>query len=282
MQISAATKAPRSEGCSDPQVLDFGATESVSLADATDAVQIGCLVGAPDATYALELSEKSDVMLVQSGSAGDTGGVLLAEAPCGASTDADACGSSDQWPVRTVAHGVGPGSLRAVVETASGNPTTLTAFARPAVTSVFVQGADECADAFEIPATGGRFEGNTANQYAEYDASCDYGGQDPGGAAEQMLKLTLPERRRVVLDATGSSYTTLVVVRNADDCPGTEVAGTCAVTYTARSADAPTWSFVDTVLDAGSYFVQIDGYNGEKGRWALEVFTSEVRGGIVP
>jgi len=278
LSVSAATAAPPSEGCGDPPLLGFGVTQSVSLAGATDAVQIGCLVGAPDATYALELSEQSDVMLVQTGSSDDTGGVLVADAPCADGGDAEACASSDQWPVRTVAHGVGPGSLRAVVETASGNPTTLTAFTRSAVSSVFVQGADECADAFEIPATGGRFEGNTANQYAEYDASCDYGGQNPGGAPEQLLQLTLTERRRVVLDAGGSSYDTIVVVRNADGCPGSEVPGTCAVTYTPSGAPAPAYSFIDTVLDSGTYFVQIDGYNGEKGRWALEVFTSEVKG----
>jgi hypothetical protein len=278
LSLGSATKAPATQGCADPPALEPGVTEQVSLADATDAVQIGCLIGAPDATYALKLSEASDVLLLESGSAGDTGGLLLAEAPCATTADADACQSSDQWPVRTVAHGVGPGSLRAVAETQDGNPATITALTRPAVSSVFVQGADQCADAYEIPETGGRFEGNTANEYAEYDASCDYGGQPPGGAPEQMLKLTLATRRRVVLDASGSSYQTLIVVRNADTCPGDEIEGTCSVTYTGSGDTSFTYSFVDTVLDPGSYYLQIDGYNGDNGRWALEVFTSEVSG----
>jgi hypothetical protein len=175
-----------------------------------------------------------------------------------------------------VAHGLGPGSVRAVLETAAGNPATLTAVTRPAVSSVFVAGADECADAYAIPADGGRFEGNTANQYAQYDASCDYGGQSPGGGPEQMLKLTLEERRRVVIDASGSSYQTLVVLRNADTCPGDEVENTCALTFTPSAGEGPTYSFIDTVLDPGSYYIQIDGYNGDSGRWTLEVFTSPV------
>jgi hypothetical protein len=279
LSVSAPTDAPPTQGCAHPPALEPGVTEQVSLADATDAVQIGCLVGAPDATYALALAERSDVLLVEQGSAGDTGGLLVAEAPCASTADSDACQSSDQWPVRAVAHRVGPGSVRAVVETSAGNPATLTAFTRPAVSSVFVQGADECADALAIPETGGRFEGNTANEYAQYEASCDYGGQGPGGAPEQMLTLTLTARRRVILDASGSSYRTLLVVRQTDGCPGDEVADTCSVTYTASGSDVPTFSFVDTTLDPGTYYVQIDGYNGDSGRWALEVFTSAVSQG---
>ena len=259
-------------------MLEDGVSEDVSLEDATDAVQIGCLVGAADATYALELSERADVMVVQTGSDGDTGAVLIAESPCETSADADTCRSSDQWPVRAVAHGVGPGSLRAVVETAESKPTSITAFTRPAANSVFVQGADECSDAFEIPVSGGRFEGNTSNQYADYETSCDYGGQDVGGAPEQILKLVLPERRRVVLDANGSNYQTILVIRRGDACPGEEVADTCSVSYTASGADVPSFSFVDAELEPGTYFIQVDGYNGSKGRWALEVFSARVSG----
>jgi hypothetical protein len=93
-----------------------------------------------------------------------------------------------------------------------------------------------------------------------------------------MLKLTLEERRRVVIDASGSSYQTLVVVRNADTCPGDEVENTCALTFTPSAGDAPTYSFIDTVLDPGSYYIQIDGYNGDSGRFTLEVFTSPMSG----
>ena len=44
------------------------------------------------------------------------------------------------------------------------------------------------------------------------------------------------------------------------------------------AADEPIYGFIDTVLDAGSYYIQIDGYNGDRGRWVLEVFTSVVTG----
>lgn len=278
LNLSAASAAAATEGCASPPSLTAGATEQVSLADATDAVQIGCLVGAPDASYALDLSERSDVMLVESGSDGDTGGLLIAEPPCANATDADACESADTWPVRAVAHGVGPGSVRAVVETAEGKPTTLTAFTRPAVSSVFVQGSDDCSNVYEIPETGGRFEGNTANQYADFDGSCDYGGQPPGGAPDQILKLTLSEQRRVVLDATGSSYQAMLVLRQGDDCPGVELENGCSLSFSPSGSGAPFFSFIDQVLDPGTYYIQLDGFNGDSGRWALEVFTSSVSG----
>jgi hypothetical protein len=277
LSIAHPTKPPPTEGCADPPELEPGVTQNVTLADATDAVQIGCLIGAPDATYALELAERSDVMLVGQISEGDTGSVMIAEAACASPADTDACSSSGQTPVRAVAHGLGPGSVRGIVESAAGNPTTLTAFTRPAANSVFVQGADECSDAYEIPPDGGSFQGNTANQYAQYDVSCDYGGQSPGGAAEQMLKLTLEDRRRVVIDASGSSYQTIVVVRHADTCPGDELEGTCSLTFSSSSTST-SYSFIDTVLDPGSYFIQVDGYNGDSGRWSLEVFTNPMSG----
>jgi hypothetical protein len=67
----------------------------------------------------------------------------------------------------------------------------------------------------------------------------------------------------------GSSYATLLVVRRDDGCPGSEVSGGCSLgTRDSRS-------FLDLTLDPGAYNVQIDGYNGASGKWALEVFTAE-------
>jgi hypothetical protein len=264
------SEPPDDEGCVDPPVAPFGETLQIPLADHVDAVQLDCLVGAPDAARALELSERSDVLLVQSGSDGDHGAAMIAESPCASDADRLSCRGSNDWPVRTVARGVGPGSLRAVVETAQGNPTSLTAFRRPATPTVLVPRADDCSDALAIPETGGRFEGNTLNAFADFGASCDYGGQPAGGGPDQLLALTLTRPRRVVFDMLGSDYDTLLVVRDASSCPGSEIFGTCVPGYVASK------SFLDVTLAAGSYFVQIDGYNGASGAWALEVFSEEL------
>jgi hypothetical protein len=268
LSLSAATEPPATEGCSAPPILAEGVTKVVELTSQTDAVRVGCLAGAPDATFEIETPERSDLMLVQVGSDGETGAVLIANAPCELPTDVLACETSGKWPVRALAHDVPEGGVRAVVQSLAGRPASLTAFRRPATNGRAVLGADECDDALEIPETGGRFEGNTANLYADYAASCDYGGQTGSGAPDQMLHLVLKERRRVVFDMQGSSYDTLLTLRTDDGCPGKEIEGTCSVGY----VDAR--SFLDVILDEGAYHVQIDGYDGAAGRWVLEVFTA--------
>jgi hypothetical protein len=268
LSLSDPTEPPATEGCSAPPTLEEGVTKLVELASHTDAVRIGCLTGAPDATFEIDTPERSDVMLVQVGSDGETGSVLIAEPPCELPVDVLVCEASGLWPLRAVAHDVPEGSVRAVVQSLGGTPVSLTAFRRPAANSRAVLGADECDDAVEIPETGGRFEGNTANLYADYATSCDYGGQSGPGAPDQMLRLVLTERRRVVFDMQGSSYDTVLVVRAGDDCPGEEIEGTCSVGY------VDSRSFLDVTLDEGEYGVQIDGYDGQSGRWVLEVFTA--------
>jgi len=54
-------------------------------------------------------------------------------------------------------------------------------------------------------------------------------------------------------------------VRKGPSCPGTEVAQGCAVGYN------PGRSFLDLDLEAGVYFIQIDGYAMDAGPWFLDV-----------
>ncbi len=270
LETEPPTEPPADEGCVAPPRAEPGETAQISLVDHIDAVRMGCLVGAPDAARSIELAERSDVLVVQTGSDGDRGAALIAEAPCETAADRLACRRSSDWPVRTVARGVGPGSVRAVVETAGGNPTTLTAFVRPRTETILVHRSDDCSDALEIPETGGRFEGNTQNAFADYEASCDYGGQPAGGGPDQVLTFTLTRARRMVFDLLGSDYDTLLVLRNASSCPGSEISGTCMPGYeTSRS-------FLDVELDAGTYLLQIDGWNGASGAWTLEVFGADL------
>lgn len=257
------------ETCSSAPALEPGVTVDVDLTSHTDDIALGCAIGAVDAAYRLDLSERSDVLLVERLSTGDFGAVSLALDPCTDPSQLLACGTSNRSPARAAEHDVSAGSYRAVVESQRGNPVSLTAFTRAAVAPVFVVLADECADAVEIPATGGFFQGNTANAGADYDAGCDLGGQAPGGARDQMLKLVLAERRRVVFDMKGSSYSTLLDVRRGPACPGTEVVQACAAGYVADR------SYLDLVLDPGEYWVQIDGYAGADGAWFLDVFTAD-------
>ena len=266
LSIEPPSEKPPDEGCGSMEPLGDRELQ-IPLLNHTDAVQTTCLAGAPDATFALELEARSDVALIARLPDDDRGAVSLFERGC-AESERLACSTALDWPLRAVAHGVGPGDFRAVVESVFGIEASLRAFTRPAAPTTLVHRSDECADAVLIPETGGRFEGNTQNAFADYEASCDYGGQPEFGAPEQMLRLALPEPRRVVFDLAGSDYDTLIVVREASECPGTEVTNTCVPGFvTGRS-------FLETILEPGEYWVQIDGFNGESGRWSLEVFVA--------
>jgi hypothetical protein len=69
----------------------------------------------------------------------------------------------------------------------------------------------------------------------------------------------------VVLDMEGSTYTTILDVRQGPSCPGTPVMNGCYVGFGASK------SFLDLELEAGAYWIIIDGYQLAKGPWELDV-----------
>jgi hypothetical protein len=127
--------------------------------------------------------------------------------------------------------------------------------------------ADRCEDAIEIPETGGLFQGNTATAMHDYSAGCDTAGAPD--APDQMLKLALSDRRRVVFDMAGSGYETLLDVRRGPACPGEELSRACTAGFVEGR------SFLDLILEPGEYFVQIDGFAGARGPWTLDVHVVE-------
>jgi hypothetical protein len=167
--------------------------------------------------------------------------------------------------VRASKRNVPAGQYRVVAESLLAQNVELTAFVRPAVPPTLVPFSDACADAITIPPEGGFFQGNTANANASYSAGCDFGGVSGGGAPDQLLVLTLPNPKRVVFDMMGSGYYTLLDIRKGPSCPGTEIPMGCAIGY------PPGRSYLDLQLSAGTYYVQVDGYNYDKGPWFLDV-----------
>jgi hypothetical protein len=264
LETAPVSEAPPGEGCADAPPLELGVEQVIEdMPIREDAVDPQCLVGAPDATFGFELDAKSDVLLVGRFSGGDEGAVSIAKAGCG---DNYACRAGGLTQ-RAVRYGLSPGQYRAVIESTLGNPVGLTWFQRPPVAAVYVPFADDCEHVVTIPETGGRYSGNTSNSFPDFSGGCDVGGQEEFGAPDQILKLSLSKRRRVILDMQGSGYATMLSVREGKFCPGTELPNACAPGYPA------TRSYLDLDLQAGSYFVQIDGYKGASGPWKLDVFT---------
>ncbi|HKO53507.1 MAG TPA: MopE-related protein [Polyangiaceae bacterium] len=268
LEESEASSPPADQGCANPPPIVSGQTLDLSLSDHSDAVDVGCLSGAPDSSHALTLSEASDVLLVARISAHDTAAVSLALPTCSAQTRLS-CGLSSTSPVRAQAYAVPAGTYRAVLESTLASPTTLTAFTRRATPAMLVTFADDCSAPFEIPAAGGRFTGNTGNLHADFSAGCDLPNQAKNGAPDQLLHLRLENKSRVVLDMAGSKYNTTLSVRSGATCPGSELPLACA------AGQAAGRSFLDLDLEGGDYYVQIDGYGAEQaGPWTLDVYVT--------
>jgi hypothetical protein len=265
LDLAPPSVPPADENCRSTAVIAKNRTIDLSLLDHVDDIQLGCVVGASDAAYRLDLAARSDILLVQRLTRGDFGAVSLARPACASGDDVLRCAVSSESPVRASVHGVPPGEYRVVAESTLGAAAQLTAFVRESAQPVFVAFADDCASAHRIPETGGRFLGNTANASADDSAGCDLAGQSAAGAPDQLLSLELTAPRRVILDMQGSEYPTVLSVRRGPSCPGQEIDLGCAAGF-ARER-----SFLDLTLSAGQYFVQVDGYSGASGAWSLDV-----------
>ncbi|MBK6519273.1 MAG: hypothetical protein IPG04_35320 [Polyangiaceae bacterium] len=263
-QTSPPTAPPADESCDSGAALPPNVTLDVSFDDHQDDHLLGCFQPAVDAAYELSLDQTSDVLLVQRLSAMDSGSVALLTPGCDA-PDLLSCAIGASSPVRSRRRNVAAGDYRVIAESSLGLPQQVTAFVRPYAPTTLVLFSDGCADALEIPAGGGFFQGNTSNLTANFSAGCDAAGNGPYGAKDQLLKLVLPEDKRVIFDMSGSGYDTLLDVRAGTSCPGTEVPLGC----TASVASSP--AYRDLLLEAGTYYVQIDGLNGATGPWVLDV-----------
>jgi hypothetical protein len=235
-----------------------------NLSNHEHAIDDGCGSSGPRAAYALSLTNASDVLLVARLPATDPGSLALDATACDAPTQLS-CDAPSSF-ARTRARNVPPGAYRAVVGDTLGLQGTLEALVRDTLAPTIVApgAADTCAQAVDASA-GGFFTGDTSTANADYSNGCDAPGGPVGGAPDQVLALNLSQPQRVVLDSEGSTYRTILDVRQGPTCPGLPVANACYVGFGAER------SFLDLELSAGTYWVLVDGYNGEKGAWDVDV-----------
>lgn len=266
LELDVRPPAPLLGGdtCAEPLPLAPGDRRQVDLREAADDVTLSCGGAATDVVFEIEATEPIDLLAVLRLSEGDVG--TLGILPAGCAGEGQGCANGARSPLSVLAPGLAAGRHLLVVESRDAHPVELAALTRPVSIPLLVAFAETCEDAVAIPVEGGALVGSTAGARDDHGASCD--AADGAGAPDQMLTLSLPERRRVVLDARGSAYPTLIAVRSGADCPGDEVPLGCAAGY----ADQP--SFLDLILNAGDYHVQVDGYAGASGAWRLDVFVS--------
>ena len=260
-----ATSPPLDQSCATAPPITPNTTIVVPLSGHEDAIANGCLPGGPTAAYTLDLPVESDVLVIGRFPSNEVGAVSLSRPGCGTADlvvpPGCAMGPS---PQRVSARKVPAGSYRVIVADELAQNVQLTVLVRPSVAPTDVGLSDSCVTPFTMPAAGGFFIGDTTNSSADFNAGCDAPGQPIGGAKDQIVQLTLAQKQRVVFDMIGSSFTTILDVRQGPTCPATEIPNACYVGFTAGR------SFLDLTLNAGTYWVQIDGYNGERGPWQLD------------
>ncbi len=264
VELAPATAPPADAACSPtPPAVSVNATMAFDLGSHESAIKDGCHAGGPTAAYDLTLANDSDVLVVGRFPANEAGTVSLDTPACTAATRL-AC-ASPATLARFAKHAVPAGDYRVVVADDLGEQGSVTTLVRDALPPTLVSDSDTCASVVDIPSTGGFFSGDTSSGslHADFGASCDYA--SGSGAVDQILRLVLPQPRRVVLDMSGSPYTTLLDVRQGATCPGIEVSGACFVGFSGNR------SFLDLSLAAGTYWVQVDGYAGATGPWNLDV-----------
>ncbi len=260
------TLAPNDQSCATADALVPNVAFPVSLANHEDAIKNGCLPGGPSAAYKLDLAVESDVLVIGRFPPNEAGSVSLSRPGCGTADLVVPPGcAAGPSPQRVSARKVPAGSYRVVVADELGLTAQLTVLVRPSVAPADVGPSDSCVTPFSLPATGGFFVGDTTNSNADFNAGCDSPGQPIGGAKDQIMQLALTQKQHVIFDMIGSSYTTILDVRQGAACPASEVPGACFVGFNASR------SFLDVILDPGTYWVQVDGYNGDRGPWNLDL-----------
>ena len=257
------TAPPANASCTTAPAAPVNGTINVDLSQEEDAIPNGCLPGGPAAAYDLVLTQPSDVLVVGRFPQTEMGAVSINGPGC-TTGDLLVCDKGGS-PVRVSKRNLPAGDYKIVIADEQGQSATLSVFVRPTTAPTTVTAGDGCLDAFAVPAAGGFLMGDTTNTKADFDAVCDAAGQPLGGAKDQMLRFDLTAKKRVILDMTGSSYVTLLDIRKGGTCPGTEVSGGCFVGF------QPKRSFLDVVLDPATYWLQIDGYAGDRGTWNLDL-----------
>ena len=265
VELSAATAPGPNQTCAAPPAIMPNGRISFDLSNNESAIKDGCYSQGPDAAYDLSLAAASDVLLIERVPQTETGGVSLDGPACDKASKL-AC-DVEGTPVRVGMRNVPAGDYRVVVADTLGLQGTVDALVRDTVAPTNVIGSfgeGTCATPVDV-SSGGYFTGDTTYATETFTSGCDSPSSPPGGEQAQVLKLTLAQDQRVVLDMEGSGYTTILDVREGPACPGSPTVNGCYVGFSTQR------SFLDMELTTGPYFIVVSGFEGAKGAWALDV-----------
>ena len=244
-----------------------GQKVSLPFDNGSDFVRSGCTSGLAAVAFRADIPSVSDILVVGRIPAVASGGMALLDANCTQGIP-QLCrvGASPFFFSRQAAPA---GSTFVSLATNGGGTGTVALYTRSPVPDVPVSGAGDCASAITIGANGGHFSGDSTTLASTVGSVCDRAFSNPR-APTQLFKLTLAARRRVLLHTAGSAFTTIASIRSGATCPGLEVPDACNIGY------GQDRSFLDRVLDAGTYWLVLTGYSGAKGLWTLDAFIASI------
>lgn len=252
--------------CLLPVLVAPGQKVTAPLDDRADFVRSGCTTGGSAAAFRVDLPSRSDLLLVGRLPLVASGGLALLDPLCTPGT-ARSC-SIGTTPFHLTRRAEPAGPLYVSLASNGGGSASLAAYTRPPVSDVPVSGSADCATAATLDPAGGRYSGDSTGVASSVRTSCDTAAANPR-APTQLFKLVLPSRRRVLLESSGSAFPTILALRSGATCPGLEVNDACDVGFGASR------SFLDRVLEAGTYWVVLTGFGGAQGPWTLDLFTAD-------
>lgn len=265
VELLDPTPPPPGDSCRSPIPLELGVPTRGTLLDLQDDLTTSCGFNARDIVYSFELEERRDVT-IEIGEATTSFNASIRAACDDASTQLRCARGA---PVRTRMRDLAAGTYYVVVESFLGTSFTITANDSEPVTPVEVSGNETCETAYEIPETGGVFIGNTTIFLDDLQANCG----DQARSGDAVFRLVLPARRRVTIDTGGSGFDTVLHLHRDTDGSGT-CTSRAEIACDDDSGDGSA-SFIDRTLDAGTYFIVVDGWGmSSSGAYTLEVLVS--------
>jgi len=114
-----------------------------------------------------------------------------------------------------------------------------------------------------VLATGHSYVGNTEDAADEQEGSCS----GSSGGRERVYRLDLATRQRVAIEVSADFDSVLYLRKGECNDDAAEVR--------CNDDSGPKHSRIDAVLDAGTYFVFVDGYGDEAGAYRLQATTRD-------
>lgn len=265
--VTASSPPVHGDTCTDPIALALGIPYTGSLSGAEDDINTSCGYFYRDLVHSFTLTGTSDLDIeIDAGvsyvnaslrTVCDNGGTQLS-CPTGG-------------PLSSHMRNVPAGDYFVVLEGGRAGAYTITVSATtPPTVPTPATGNQSCATATVIPeATGGFWSGTTVGMLNDYSPSiCAISGGTPT-APDVTFRLDLSAQSRVFATTEGSSFST-VLYRYTGTCrSGSESA------CNDWSGAGGTGQLVE-MLDVGTYFYVIDGFDAAAGNYEFQVFVTPV------